>query len=70
MSIEEFWNQAFIACLARTDVLNAKNEADKALDICLNKWKDYQYEWVHSSQLWKNQPVGSFPTKTSQKSEE
>lgn len=39
MTISKFWNQAFIAALARLPAEEAKLEADKALSIAIAHWQ-------------------------------
>lgn len=58
MTIEQFWNQAFLSCLTRLPVEEAKLEADKALEICINHWNSKCYEWAPVPQLWQEQHVG------------
>lgn len=57
MTIEEFWNEAYLACLTRLSAKEAKTEADKALDICINHWNSKCYEWASVPQLWQQQHV-------------
>jgi len=38
MTIEEFWNQAFLAALTRLPVKQAKREADEATQACIDHW--------------------------------
>ncbi|HGO6128946.1 TPA: hypothetical protein ACK3RK_007544 [Burkholderia cepacia] len=40
MTIEEFWNQAFLSSLTRLAVDDAKKCADEALEIALTHWKN------------------------------
>lgn len=58
MTIEEFWNQAFIANMHRLPPENAKKAADTALEICIKHWNSKCYEWAHAPQLWQEQNVG------------
>lgn len=61
MTIEEFWNRAFLACLSRLGVEDAKKEADKAMQVCIEHWKGHQYNWIPRSLPWKDQLIGSCP---------
>lgn len=38
MTIEEFWNRAFLAALTRLPVADAKKEADLATNTCIDHW--------------------------------
>lgn len=38
MTIEEFWNSAFLAALHRLPVAEAKKEADDATNTCIDHW--------------------------------
>jgi hypothetical protein len=38
MTIEEFWNNAFLAALHRLPVPDAKKEADEATNVCIDHW--------------------------------
>lgn len=38
MTIEEFWNRAFLAALCRLPVADAKKEADEATQVCIDHW--------------------------------
>lgn len=58
MTIEEFWNQAFIANMQRLPPDEAKNAADVALEICIKHWNSKCYEWAPAPQLWQEQHVG------------
>ena len=39
VKIEKFWNQAFIAALIRLPAEEAKLEADKATELCIEHWQ-------------------------------
>lgn len=62
MTIEEFWNQAFLASLARLPVEEAKTEADKATEACVIHWQSHIY---HNSSArparWQDQSIGNVP---------
>lgn len=38
MTIEEFWNQAFLAALHRLPINDAKKVADEATNVCIDHW--------------------------------
>lgn len=38
MTIEDFWNSAFLAALGRLPVAEAKREADLATKTCIEHW--------------------------------
>ena len=40
MTIEEFWNRAFLAALARLAPDDAKLDADLATDLCIKHWSE------------------------------
>ncbi|MDY4386411.1 hypothetical protein [Pectobacterium aroidearum] len=58
MTIEEFWNQAFIACLTRLPVDKAKKEADSALNMCIKHWDSNKEKYTPFYNKWQNQNVG------------
>ncbi|MEN4785978.1 hypothetical protein ABEH33_07160 [Pantoea agglomerans] len=68
MTIEDFWNKAFIACLARLPVDEAKKEADSALNICIKHWDDKKDKFIPFHNKWQSQKVGEvfIPTDGSQ----
>ncbi len=45
MTIEEFWNQAFLAALGRLPVNRAKKEADAATRACIEHWHANRFNW-------------------------
>ena len=45
MTIEEFWNAAFLAALARLPVARAKQEADAATNACIEHWHANRFSW-------------------------
>ncbi len=61
MSIEEFWNKAFLACLSRLSVEEAKQEADKATQACIDHWHEHRYSWAQKSRPWKDQSIADCP---------
>ncbi|KRB10271.1 hypothetical protein [Lysobacter sp. Root690] len=62
MKIEEFWNQAFLAALARLPAEAAKKEADEATQICLHHWIDHRLHWAPiQSILWQEQDITNAP---------
>lgn len=58
MTIQEFWNQAFLANMHRLSPEKAKLAADAALEICIQHWHSKCYEWSPAPQLWQEQHVG------------
>ncbi|MCC8613064.1 hypothetical protein LN450_06045 [Xanthomonas euvesicatoria pv. euvesicatoria] len=62
MKIEDFWNQAFIAALARLPVAEAKQEATNALNACIDHWSDdgRQYH-PQLPQRWSDAEITSIP---------
>lgn len=58
MTIEEFWNKAFIACLARLPVDEAKKEADSALNMCIKHWDANKDKFTPFYNKWQSQSVG------------
>ena len=57
MTIEDFWNQAFLACLSRVPAEDARKEADKALRICLEHWIAHKSKYSAIPPLWQKQEV-------------
>lgn len=55
MKVSEFWNQAFLAALARVPSSEAKEEADAATDLCLRHWRGHSCnllpQTVHFSEM-------------------
>ncbi len=47
MTIEDFWNRAFLAALSRLPVADAKKEADLATKTCIEHW---HRNWENRSQ--------------------
>ena len=45
MTIEEFWNAAFLAALGRLPVARAKKEADEATRACVKHWHANRFNW-------------------------
>jgi hypothetical protein len=61
MTIEEFWNAAFIAALSRCPVDQAKAEADLALARCIEHWQSQCFTWSSIPTLWQLQKVAHVP---------
>lgn len=62
MNIESFWNQAFLSCLARLPAAEAKEEADKATDMCISHWQSKACDYSpDNATLWQDQLVGKVP---------
>ncbi len=58
MKIEKFWNQAFLAALTRLPAAEAKEEADLATELCIEKWHTLRYAWSRPSVIkWKDQEI-------------
>lgn len=59
MTIEEFWNHAFIACLNRKTPAEAAREADESTQICIQRWREphCRNKWVPNWQHWQNQDI-------------
>lgn len=63
MTIDDFWNQAFISALSRLPATEARIEADVALEICIEQWQKKRYTYAPSfTALWQGQDVGLVPT--------
>ena len=45
MTIEEFWNRAFLAALGRVPPEQAKAEADQATTLCIEHWQSNIYNF-------------------------
>lgn len=62
MTIEEFWNQAFLAALARLPLKRAKKEADDATKLCIAHWQEHDIHWAPNYlTLWKDQKIAQVP---------
>ena len=62
MNIESFWNQAFLSCLARLPAEEAKEEADRATDMCISHWQSKASDYSpDNASLWQDQLVGKVP---------
>ncbi|MDX3934344.1 hypothetical protein [Stenotrophomonas sp.] len=60
MTIEEFWNAAFLNSLCRLSVEDAKMEADSATEACIKHWNSHRSHYEPTYVIeWKNQPIGS-----------
>ena len=60
MTIEEFWNQAFLAALTRLPVDDAKEEADKATEKCISHWRSKGSTWAPDVLVrWQDQNVAN-----------
>lgn len=58
MTIEDFWNQAFLSALTRCPAEEAKEEANRALEICIEHWQERNQTWSGMPILWQQQQVG------------
>ncbi|WP_153043180.1 hypothetical protein [Xanthomonas nasturtii] len=45
MTIEEFWNRAFLASLTRLSPEQAKLDADQATTLCIEHWQSNIYNY-------------------------
>lgn len=62
MDIEKFWNQAFLAALARVPPKTAKKQADEALEMCIKHWQSHRKHWAPRALLrWQDQSVSLVP---------
>ena len=62
MNIEDFWNQALLAALARLPAARAKQEADRATLMCIDHWKTHQAEYAPQYLTrWQHQEIGLVP---------
>lgn len=62
MTIEQFWNQAFLAALTRLPADDAKLEADKATQLCIEHWQSNIYHWApEHPRRWQDQTIGDVP---------
>lgn len=58
MTIEEFWNQAFLAALTRLPPHEAIDEAERATNLCTKYWQEARKMKVASQiSLWKDQEI-------------
>lgn len=49
MTIEEFWNSAFLAALSRLSPKDAKKAADEATQLCIDHWHANCYNYSPSN---------------------
>lgn len=63
MTIEEFWNRAFIAALCRLPPRQAKVEADEATQLCIEQWQTFLDSSSRAPEppRWQDQPIGRVP---------
>lgn len=62
MKVKKFWNQAFLAALARLPAEKAKEEADLATDLCIKQWQGHRYHWAPAfTTRWQDQSVFKIP---------
>ncbi|WDJ35698.1 hypothetical protein [Xanthomonas campestris] len=58
MKVEQFWNKAFLAALTRLPADEAKAEADKATELCINHWRSHATRWAPKYLVaWKDQEI-------------
>jgi hypothetical protein len=63
MTIQEFWNQAFLASLHRLPPTEAKEAADQSLALCLKHWDSKRTEWAPVWRHWHDQQVSDYSKK-------
>lgn len=62
MTIEDFWNQAFLAALGRLSAAQAKKEADTATKLCVEHWQSNATTWAPTTlRRWQSQDVCHVP---------
>lgn len=62
MTIEEFWNRAFLAALTRLSVAQAKAEADEATQVCIHQWQSSIPRLApERPSRWQDQDIGDVP---------
>lgn len=61
MTIEDFWNQAFLSALIRLPAQDAKKEADTALQIGIDHWQSKNLSWATYPPLWQAQDMAHVP---------
>lgn len=62
MTIQEFWNRAFIAALSRLPPKRAKKEADEATQLCIEQWQDQRQNWAPQYLTrWQDQEIDAVP---------
>ncbi|WP_155617034.1 hypothetical protein [Xanthomonas translucens] len=62
MTIEDFWNQAFLSALARLPVEEAKRIADEAVEAGIAHWQQHIHDWSDPGvTLWKDQEISEVP---------
>lgn len=62
MNIESFWNQAFIASLSRLPAEEAREEADKATELCIAHWQSKAFDLSpDKAKLWQEQAIARVP---------
>lgn len=63
MTIEEFWNKAFLAALTRLPPKEAREDADQATQICIDRWQKEAHNWAPQYLTrWKDQEIGRVPS--------
>lgn len=62
MTIEEFWNQAYLAALTRLPPQQAQADANEATQICIAHWQEHAHRISDPRfSLWQAQPIGGVP---------
>jgi hypothetical protein len=68
MTIEEFWNRAFLAALTRLPVDEAVLEANAAVRAAISNWQEHIHDYVQPGRLWKDQNISGVPYDPTQSS--
>lgn len=62
MTIEEFWNQAYLAALSRVPPQQAEVDANEATEICIAHWQGHAHRISDPRfTLWQAQPISGVP---------
>ncbi len=62
MTIEEFWNQAYLAALSRVPPQQAQVDANEATEICIAHWQEHAHRISDPRfSLWQTQPISGVP---------
>ncbi len=61
MTIEEFWNRAFLSASTRLPVDEAVVEANAAVSATIRNWQQHIHDWTRPGQLWKDQSISNVP---------
>jgi len=62
MKIQDFWNQAFLAALTRLPAGEAKEEAHRATQLCIEQWQSQRFHWAPQNlRSWQEQDICHVP---------